>query len=407
MKSLAQVLEQQVHQAVRKKVRSSTQPGVVLNIIESEVSTFLSDIINQKLRQEQEQLLQRQPYERTTDRRYRNGFKTIRIKGMVKSLFVRKPVLRSKTPPSPVITLLRKFGNAFLASLGSRFWLRGASTRATAQELNESFGTKLSPSDISHFTKELLPDVQAWLSKPITQNIAYLFIDAVYLPVRKPGFTTKQALLVAVGMTPEGTRHVLGFLLGDRESEESWTALVKDLIARGLNRSAIQLIISDEHKAIIATVEKTLAITHQLCVIHKMRNALARVSSKHRKEFYADFSAIFWAPSKEAALLSMGRLQAKWSNLYPKAVQITTANPHSFLHFFDQPQQLWTILRSTNLIERFNREIRRRLNPAGAMHSEHELFKLLWSISTQQEVRWNKRKIYSFKERKIRSVIAA
>ena len=193
----------------------------------------------------------------------------------------------------------------------------------------------------------------------------------------------------------------MGFLLGDRESQESWSALIKDLLARGLNRSAVKLVISDDHKAIVSAVKSSLGVAHQLCVIHKMRNAKARVSSSHRKAFYANFTAAFWAPSKEDVLVALGRLQEKWSAIYPKAVQIATANPDAFMRFFDEPKHLWTVLRSTNLIERFNLEIRRRLNPVGAMHSEDELFKLLWSVSTQQEARWNKRKLYTFKEHSV------
>jgi transposase-like protein len=405
MKTLAQVLEQQVHQSLRKRIRMSTQPGAVLNVLEGEISTFLSEVINQRLKQEQEEFLQRVPYQRSADRRYRNGFKTVRIKGFVKSLFVKKPVLRLKTPSYFALEVLRKFGKGLLASLASRFWLRGASTRAVAQELNQTFGTKLSATDISNFSRELLPDVQAWLSRPVPQDIAYLFLDAIYLPVRKPGFTSKQALLGAVGMTPQGNRHVLGFLLGDCESEDSWSALTKDLLDRGLNRSALKLVISDEHKAIVSTVEKTLGVTHQLCVIHKMRNSLSRVASKHRKAFYADFTAIFWADSRELALVALGKLQEKWSSVYPKAVQVVANNIRAFLHFFDHQKHLWTILRSTNLIERFNREIRRRLNPAGAIASESELWKLLWSVSTNQEAHWVKRKLRNVKD--LRKEVAA
>jgi putative transposase len=400
MKTFAQIIETQVHKAARQKIRTATQPGIILNVIDSEINTLLTEVINQRLCQEQEQLLQRAPYQRIDNIRYRNGFKSVKIKGFVKALFVRKPVLRSKTPPSKIIGTLRRFGSSLLAALGSRFWLRGSSTRATAQELNETFGTNLSASDISQFTKELLPDIHAWLSKPIPSDIAYLFLDAIYLPVRKPGFTTKQALLVALGISSSGKRHILGFLLGDRENIDSWSNMLKDLLKRGLNRSALLLAVSDEHKAIVSAVEQTLGIEHQLCIVHKMRNALARVSSKHRRDFYADFTSAFWAASKNDAIFALGQLQAKWISLYPKAVQITTANTDAFLKFFDQPKHLWTVLRSTNIIERFNRELRRRLRPAGAMQSENELWKLVWSVSNHQEERWNKHKIHVFKELK-------
>ena len=158
------------------------------------------------------------------------------------------------------------------------------------------------------------------------------------------------------------------------------------------------MVISDDHKAIDAAVAQTLGVAHQFCVIHKMRNALVRVAAHHRTAFFKDFKAIFWADSRDTAFLALGQLQERWQRLYPKATQIVTREPERFLRFFDQPAPLWTILRSSNLIERFNRELRRRLRPAGAMQTEHELWKLVWSVSTEQEKRWAKRKPNGSKE---------
>ena len=278
MKSFGQIIENQVHKTVRKKVRSATQTGSILNVIDSEINAILAQAINQRLLAEQQQFLERVPYQRSPAARYRNGFKLVKIKGLVKQLFVRKPVLRSATPPSETINMIRRFGNSLIGALPSRFWLRGASTRAVAQELNATFDAKISASDVSKFTEQLLPQINDWMNRPITDEFSYLFLDAIYLPVRKPGFTTKQALLVALGISPQGQRQILGFLLGDRENIDSWNTLIKDLLARGLNRSRILLAISDDHKAIAAAIDQTLGVQHQLCVIHKMREC-------HRQSF--------------------------------------------------------------------------------------------------------------------------
>lgn len=400
MKSINQVLEQRLHRTVRAKVRSCTQPGIVWNIIESEMAMFLTDVLQQKLLEEQDALLQRRPYQRGGDGRKRNGFKPLRIKSLFSTMILKRPVLRGKTPPYPIITLFRSFGKGLVMLLATRFWLRGASTRAVAEEINQIAGTHLVPSDISAFTEKVLPDALAWLQRPITEKIEYLFLDAVYLPVRKLESTKDQALLTAIGLTGSGKRIVLGFVLGDRENIDTWTALIKDLLTRGLVRETIAMVISDEHKAIIAAVETTLGVKHQLCVVHKMRNALCRVQGKHRKAFYADFTAAYWASTRNEALRALGRLEASWGKIYPKATQIACANAEAFLRFMDEPQSLWTTLRSTNLIERFNRELRRRLDPAGAMQSENELWKLAWSISIEQEKRWAKRSIAHVKELK-------
>jgi transposase-like protein len=404
MKSLSQTLENRLHAFARTKVRSAAQPGVVWNILESEMSVVLTDIVQKRLKEEQEALLNRVPYERGGSV-HRNGFKATSLKGLFARLRVKRPVLRRRTPPSPLLGTLRRAGRHVVELLASRFWLRGASTRAVAQELNQAFGTRLAPSDVSRFTNTLLPDIEAWMKRPIPSGIAYLFVDALYLPVRKPHFTAEQALLVAVGLTSKGQRHVLGFLLGDRESTESWSALFKDLLARGLNRQSLALVISDDHKAIRSSVDQTMGVPHQLCVVHKMRNVLARVSTRHRKDVYRDFVAIYWAASRQEAFQALGRFQATWSSIYPKATQMATAEAERFLVFQDQPQALWTTLRSTNLIERFIRELRRRLRPAGAMQSEPELFKLVWSVSVEQEKRWSRQR--AFRVSKTKLLVAA
>ena len=190
---------------------------------------------------------------------------------------------------------------------------------------------------------------------------------------------------------------MLGFLLGDRESDDSWSALVKDLLARGLDRSKIKLAISDDHKAIASAVGNLLAVPHQLCVVHKMRNVRVRIASKDQKAFLADFKKIFWADSKEDAYTAMGVLKATWAVRYPKAVELTCTDPERFLGFLDEAKAIWKTLRTSNLIERFNRELRRRLRPAGAMQAEGEVWKLVWSVSTEQERRWLNKRVYGAK----------
>lgn len=405
MKSVNQLLESRMHKNVRMKVRSCTQPGAIGNIIDSEMHAFLADVLQEKLSEEQAVLLGRRPYQRGGDSRKRNGFKPLRLKGLFRKIVIKRPVLRTATPQSPIIALFKAFGSGIVAMIASRFWLRGTSTRATAEELNRTFGTKLNSSDISRFTDVMLPDVVAWLERPITETFEYLFLDAIYLPFKMPGKTEDEALLCAVGLSKDGKRSVLGFLIGNRENHDSWSALLNDLKKRGLSRDTIEMVISDEHKAIVSAVAETIGKPHQLCIVHKMRNALARVyGKKHRKEFYADFKAAYWAASKTESLRALGRLEARWSRQYPKATAIACRSPEDFLRFMEHQKNFWTILRSTNLIERFNRELRRRLNPAGAMHGENEIWKLAGTVAIEQDKRWAKRafrKSESVKELKL------
>lgn len=121
--------------------------------------------------------------------------------------------------------------------------------------------------------------------------------------LQRPGFTSEQALLVALGVDESGRTHVLGFSVGDRES--------KDLIARGLDPKAQRLVVSDAHKGIIAAVADRLSAPHQLCVVHKLRNVKYHVARPDWKAFPADFRKVFWADSRERAFEAAGALRAR------------------------------------------------------------------------------------------------
>ena len=407
MKSVSQNLSRVTHKIITKRVEGLLQPGDVLALIEDQTHKILAKALNQSLEDELSEALGREPHERGTDGRLRNGAKAVSVPAFLGRLWLRKPVLRSATPSSPLLASLRRAGKELVSSLATRFWLRGTSTRATSEELNRAFGTKLRSADISALTNALLPSIEAWLARPLPADIRYLYLDALYLPAKKLGFTTKQALLVAMGIDGEGHYHTLGFVFGDREDKDTWSAILKDLLNRGLNRKTLNLVISDEHKAIFTAVADTLALPHQLCLVHKLRNARTRVVAKDRKAFSRDFVNVFWAASRDQAMQALGQLKSRWGSRYPKAVEITESNLNHSLAFMTQPEALWKVLRTSNPVERFIRELRRRLRPAGAMMNEGEVWKLVWAVATEQERRWSGRRATGYAAIRSEEKIAA
>lgn len=392
MLAVSKLIAEDVRRQLKFSVREAIEPGAVRGLIAQEINAVIAEALNAQLVVESNEILGRQPYERRCGSIARNGFKPTRVPGLWGRLTLRKPAVRRGVLSLPLLNALKTAGNRLVEVLATRFWLRGTSTRAVAEELNAAVGSRLHGSTVSTLTNALEPTLRDWETRPIPEGICYLFIDALYLPVRRPGFTSKQALLVALGVDANARRHVLGFLLGDRESQESWEALIENLLQRGLKREMLTLVVSDEHKGIEAAVTNRLGVAHQLCIVHMMRNAKARVASPDRTAFLLDMHATFWAPSREDARQALGVLQGRWGQRYPAAVRIVAHRFDDHIRFFEQPQSFWTLLRSTNLIERFNRELRRRLNPAGAMHSELEVQKLTWSVSEAQEKRWGGRR---------------
>jgi len=407
MKSTSQLLKHITNKSVRQRIRELVQPGSLEIIIDQEVNSILAETINNKLKEEQTLLLQRAPNQRSENPIYRNGYKSFSLPGLAGRLTINRPVVRKGSLQLPFLHTLKKTGKFVINLLALRFWTSGASTRGTASAINDILGSRISPSDVSAATDCLEPAILEWEKRPIPADILYLFLDATFLPVCRhklkstdpAGFTTKQALLAAIGIDSTGKTHVLGFLLGDRENSDSWNSLIDLLLSKGLNKNVLRLVISDEHKAIIETVSAKLHAPHQFCLVHKQRNVLLRIPSQDKKEVLKDFNAVYWADSKDMALLARGKFEAKWSARYPKATEIAFSNFENFTMFFKEPKYCWRALRSSNRLERFNREIKRRTKPAGAMHSEKELSKILWAVSIQQEQSWASRA--AFKPRKI------
>jgi len=399
MKSTTQMLKYISNRSIRQRIRELVQPGSIDIIIDQEINSILADTLNKKLKEEQTAILQRDYYERSNNPLYRNGYKQFSIPGFAGKITLRRPVVRKGSLQLPFLHTLKKAGRFVINLLAIRFWTAGASTRATADAINDIFGSSISPSDISAASDCLEPAILAWEKRPIPADILYLFLDATYLPVCRhklkhsdnPGFTKKQALLSAIGIDSSGKTYVLGFLLGDRENLDSWNAILELLLSKGLKKDSLRLVISDEHKAIIEAVSSKLQAPHQYCLIHKQRNVLLRIPYHDKKEVLKDFNAVYWADSKEISLLARGRFEAKWSARYPKATEIAFSNFHNFTMFFNEPKHCWKTLRSSNRLERFNKEIKRRVKPAGAIHSEKELSKILWAVSIRQEESWASR----------------
>lgn len=386
-----QLIEKVAHRQLRNRVRMSLQPGTLNAIVASELSSYIAEALSAQLAVERNEALGRERYERVQGSPARNGFKFVSLPGLWGRMTLRRPVLRKGTLRLPLLEALQATGKGLRDILAVRFWLRGASTRAVSEEVRAATGAKLSHSTVSTLTNALEPVLRVWENRPIPPRIRYLFLDALYLPVRREKFTRKQALLVALGVDDQDQRHILGFLLGDRESQDSWQALVKNLLARGLERDALQLVISDEHKGIEAAVNHLLGVSHQLCVVHLLRNVKARISKPDWKAILVDLHNTFWAESRDASLQALGTLKERWGKRYPNAVALVTRRFEDHIRFFQEPERLWTLLRSSNLIERFNRELRRRLDSAGAMQSELEVTKIVWAVSEAQEKRWNRR----------------
>jgi putative transposase len=216
-----------------------------------------------------------------------------------------------------------------------------------------------------------------------------MFLDGVNFDMRIDGSVEKVPVLVAIGVTETGPKRVLGFQAGDKESAPTWREFFKDLKKRGLNGSSMVLGVMDG----LAGLEKVFKEEFpkakvQRCQVHVSRNVLAKVPRKLKKEVADDLRSIFYASSRQKAMGFFDTFKEKWQKDLPSAVKCLENSIEACLTFFICPEEEWISLRTTNIIERLNKEFKRRTKPMEIIAGENACYMLLAFISLKMEIHW-------------------
>jgi len=223
--------------------------------------------------------------------------------------------------------------------------------------------------------------------------VVYLFLDGVYLKMHV-GNSATEAVLVAHGITAQGKRALLGVILGGRESEDSWKALLLDLEGRGMKAPA--LVIHDGNTGLIKALRCVWKdVPRQRCIAHKIRNVLDRVPKKHQGRVKRELVKVFYAASLEDALAQVRVFAEKFGKEFPAASGARGAprgtpakDLKDCLTFYRFPQQHWKRLRTSNVIERGFREVRRRTDVVGRFPGEMAALTLIWATLAQDRMKW-------------------
>lgn len=301
-------------------------------------------------------------------------------------------VPRTRGSGSPVGNVIGRYSrrseeidDAILAA-----YVQGVSTRGMGKVSEALLGEGVSRSAVSRLAKQLDVRVEAFRNEPIEGPIKYLFLDALYLDIRWARAVESVAALVAYGVGPDGHRCLLGITLGTEESEDSWTELLEQLTARGLN--GVELVISDAHSGIAKAVRHHLPeAKHQRCVVHFMRNVLAKVPHRLKKRVGGELSRILGAESLKKARELLELFKGGLGKQVPEASQILVDGFASATRFFAFPKLHWKRIRSTNGLERLNREIRRRTDSVGSFPDRASALRLVTVTALNASDKWKSR----------------
>ena len=338
--------------------------------------------LNQVMQQEALNQIQAQPYERTGRRKARrNGMRKRTLKTLHGEVILDKPQFREFPFQSQVFDRYSRVEKSLRIAIAESY-LQGVSTRRV-REIVSKFGLEnISASEVSRIAKELDEKVKEFLERSIEDKIRYLFMDASYFKVRSDGRYVNKALLTVTGIREDGLREILGAKVADSEDEAIWESFFEELKVRGLK--GVQLAISDGHKGIQKAVEKAfLGASWQMCNVHFMRAVLKNIPKKSKSEI---------AYLLQEALEDEGKMQKLAIYLdergYSKSAETVELFRFDLWNYKAFPRTHWRKIRTTNVLERINKELKRRSRVAGAFPNDDSLLRLAVCIMMDINEEW-------------------
>jgi transposase-like protein len=355
------------------------------------IAALLETVLNQVLKAQSAEQVGAEKYERNEDRTtLRNGYYERGLTTRVGKLTLHVPRHRDGSFSTELFARYQRSEQALLLSL-MEMVIQGVSTRKVANITEELCGTEFSKSTVSELCKSLDPLVQAWNNRPLIKAYPFVLVDAIYVKVREEGRVRSRGVLVATGVNIEGKREILGFAIGDTESEATWGAFFTQLKDRGL--SDVDIVTSDQHSGLVNAVRQQFqGVTWQRCQTHFMRNIWDAAPKALRDELKKYVRRIFDAADMPTARTLLKQTYERFQDTAAKAMRILEEGFDDATAVLELPEACRVRTRTTNMVERLNREIRRRENVIGIFPNRDSVIRLLGSVLMEVDEGWGDEK---------------
>src|SRR5437870_5825546 len=376
--------------ATMAETKRMTVEQVVSYLLEEDGLDFLREsltwVVQQLMEAEVTELVgaargERAPEERLT---HRNGYRARSWATRAGEIELAIPKIR-RGSYFPSFLEPRRRSEQALVSVVQEASGAGVSTRKVDQVV-ESLGLRMSKSEVSRICAGLDEQVDAFRNRPLEGRYPYLWLDAKVEKVRDGGRVVRKALVLAYAVHESGYREVIGVDVGESETEAFWRSFLRGLVERGL--TGVQLVVSDAHAGLKKAIAQVLGCPWQRCSVHFLRETLGHARRDQQPMLAALIRPVFTAETGEQARELLGDALERLRKPLPKIAALLEEAEEDLLAFYAFPADHWTKLRSTNPLERFNREVGRRTDVVGIFPNDRALLRLAASVVIEQNDEW-------------------
>lgn len=352
------------------------------------MAVLLEPILNQILQAEMTEHLGAEPGEQTDDRRgYRNGTYQRKLTTRVGTIELEVPRDREGTFQTALFQRYQRSEKALVLTL-MQMVVQGVSTRRVKEITTELCGREFSSSTVSRLTEDLDEQVEAWAERRLDQEYPFLVLDAMQLKVRRQKAVRSTTAMLAVGVSEDGQREILGLEMALSETEQGWRRFIRHLKERGL--SGVELATSDAHEGLKQALQEAFpGLIWQRCQSHFRRNVLDQTPSDYRDEMHQVLDQILEADSQEEARTRLDDLRERLEEKAPSALGTLEEGFYDATAVLTLPAKYRKRLRTTNMLERFIQEIRRREKVIRIFPNMESAYRLVGALCTETHEEWS------------------
>ena len=356
----------------------------------ADIQEALKDLLGGTIKEMMEAEMDEHPgyakSERSDNDDARNGYKSKRITTSYGGMEIEVPQDRKSTFEPKVVKKRQKDISEIDQKIISMY-AKGMTTRQISETLMDIYGFEVSEGFISDVTDKLLPQIEEWQKRPLSEIYPVVFIDAIHYSVRDNNVIRKLAAYVILGITCEGRKEVLSIQIGENESAKYWLSVLNELRNRGVKDILILCAdgLTGIREAIAAAYPQT---EYQRCIVHQVRNTLKYVADKDRKAFANDLKTIYNAPSEQAGREALDEVTERWKEKYPRAMKRWYDNWDAISPIFKFSKDVRMVIYTTNTIESLNSTYRRLNSQRSVFPSDMALLKALYLATFEATKKW-------------------